>query len=370
MKINLVMIVRDEERYLERCMKSAVHLVDHMVITDTGSTDRTREIARNMGALVLEYGWNNDFSAARNFGLDHSDGDWNLVLDADETLRFYSREALEERISRLSDGWGQAWMGAITRYDSYQDGDGTSVSTSLIPRLLPRGIRYAGIIHEQPDTGIPCYPLLLEADHDGYVSCDKGERNLPYLEKAVNLYPEDVYYRFQMAATLRNMKRLEDSLDWFRGFYKMAPPQAGYRTEGVLSYLYTLLDLGGPACLDEAWDIIRREKPVLGKRADFCFLCGLFYMKLVLSDVKQYYHLLPGIENSFLECLRIGEHPEQGGVVGAGSFKAAYNLGLWYEVSGNRGKAAEYYRQSALAGFKPASERLADILVKPSDFSY
>ena len=82
-------------------------------------------------------------------------------------------------------------------------------------------------------------------------------------------------------------------------------------------------------------------------------------MKLVLSDVGQYRHLLPEIENSYLECLRIGEHPEQGGVVGAGSFKAAYNLGLWYEVSGNGEKAAEYYRQSALAGFEPAARQLA-----------
>ena len=140
MKINLVMIVRNEERSLERCLKSAEHLVDDIIIADTGSADRTKEIARNAGALVLEYEWTDDFSAARNFALDHSDGDWNLVLDADETLRPYTRKGLEERISRLRAAYGQAWMGAITRYDSYHDGDGISVSTSLIPRLLPRGV--------------------------------------------------------------------------------------------------------------------------------------------------------------------------------------------------------------------------------------
>ena len=366
MKINLVMIVRNEERSLERCLKSAEHLVDDIIIADTGSADRTKEIARNAGALVLEYEWTDDFSAARNFALDHSDGDWNLVLDADETLRPYTRKGLEERISRLWAAYGQAWMGAITRYDSYHDGDGISVSTSLIPRLLPRGVRYGGIIHEQPDTGIECYPLLLEADHDGYLSGDKGERNLPYLEKAARMYPQDPYYRFQMAATLRNMKRLKDSLHWFRSFYEKVPGQAGYRTEGILLYLYTLMDLDGPACLHEAGEIIGREKPVLGKRADFCFLCGLYYMKLVLSDVGQYRHLLPEIEHSYLECLRIGEHPEQGGVVGTGSFKAAYNLGLWYEVSGNGEKATEYYRQSALAGFEPAARRLKEMSVKMS----
>lgn len=361
MKINLVMIVRNEERTLERCLKSAAHLADDMIIADTGSGDRTKEIALALGAQVWDYTWTDDFSAARNYALDHSDGDWNLILDADETLRPCSRGELEARIRRLSAVYGGGWMGAITRYDAYHDGDATGVSASLIPRLLPKGIRYEGIIHEQPDTKLPCAPISLEADHDGYINADKGERNLPYLKKAVETHPEDAYYQFQMAATLRNMKRLQESLVWFRTFYKGVTQQAGYRTEGILLYLYTLLDLDGPVCLQEAGSVIEREKPSLGRRADFCFLCGLFYMKLVLSDVNQYYSLLPEIENSYLACLSIGEHPEQGGVVGTGSFKAAYNLGLWYEVSGQMDKAQEYYRRSALAGFEPARARLAQL---------
>lgn len=358
MKINLVMIVRNEEKTLEKCLRSAASLVDGIVIADTGSTDRTRETALDMGAQVFDYVWTDNFSAARNYALDHSDGDWNLILDADEILRLCSREALEHQIRRLSGVYGQKWTGAITRYDSYRGGDGISVSTSLIPRLLPRGIRYEGIIHEQPDTGFPCFPVLLEADHDGYLHGDKGERNLPYLKKAVEMHPDDPYYSFQLAATLRNMKRLEESLAWFRMFYKDVTPRAGYRTEGILLYLYTLLDLGRADCLEEAGDVIGREKSSLGRRADFNFVCGLFYMKLVLSDVKRYYSFLPEIENSYLECLRIGEHPEAGGVTGTGSFKAAYNLGLWYEVSGNLEKAVEYYRQSAAYGFEPAKKRL------------
>lgn len=358
MKINLVMIVRNEERALERCLKSAAHLADHVIITDTGSRDRTRDIALGMGAQVWDYQWTDDFSAARNYALDHSDGDWNLVLDADEILRPCSRETLETEINRLSAVHGREWMGAVTRYDSYYDKDGIGVSSSCLPRLLPRAVRYEGIIHEQPDTAFPCYMIPLEADHDGYLHQDKGERNLPYIMKAADMHPGDGYYLFQMAATLRNMKRLEDSLGWFRKFYDAVPLRAGYRTEGILLYLYTLLDLDGPDCLAEARDIIERERPSLGKRADFCFLCGLFFMKLVLSDVERYLPLLPEIENSYLKCLSIGEHPELGGVVGTGSFKAAYNLGVWYEVSGQMEKAREYYRQSALAGFEPALQRL------------
>ena len=123
-------------------------------------------------------------------------------------------------------------------------------------------------------------------------------------------------------------------------------------------YLYTLLDVGSRACLDEAAAVVEREERVLGGFPDFCFVCGLFYMKRVLSDVERYMDLLPNIEKCYLKCLRLGERPELGGVVGTGSFKAAYNLGAWYEVSGQTELARKYYKEAAKAGYGPAKERL------------
>lgn len=354
MKLNLVMIVKNEERSLRRCLKAAKPLVDRMIIADTGSSDKTAEIARSMGATVLEFPWINDFSAARNFALDHSDGDWNLVLDADEYLRPCRRRDLE----RVLNSRGGMWLGGLTRYDSYEDEDGISQSTSVLPRVLPKGVRYEGIIHEQPGGDYPCYGLPLSADHDGYLVADKGERNLSYLEEAVELYPEDPYYQFQMASTLRNLKRREESLTYFREFYRLAGPVSGYRAGGVVLYLYTLLDVGSQACLDEAAAVVEREEGALGGFPDFCFVCGLFYMRRVLSDVERYMDLLPNIEKSYLRCLKLGERPELGGVVGTGSFKAAYNLGAWYEVSGQTELARKYYKEAAKAGYGPARERL------------
>lgn len=357
MKLNLVMIVKNEERSLRRCLKAAKPLVDQIIIADTGSTDRTAEIARTMGAVVMDFPWVNDFSAARNFALDHSDGDWNLVLDADEYLRPCSRRDLE-KILKKREG---IWLGGITRYDSYEDEAGISQSTSVLPRLLPRGIRYEGIIHEQPKGDYPCYCLPLAADHDGYLVADKGERNLPYLQEAVRQNPLDGYYWFQLASTLRNMKRLKESLEPFGRFYGLAEPFCGYRSGGVVLYLYTLLDLGTGECLDKAAEIVEKEQAALGNWSDFCFVCGLFYMKRVLSDVERYIDLLPNIERCYLKCLKLGERPELGGVVGTGSFKAAYNLGAWYEVSGQMQLAGKYYREAAKMGYGPARERLKEI---------
>ncbi len=359
MNISLVMIVKNAERSLKRCLQSAAPLVDQMIVADTGSTDRTREIAAEAGARVLSFQWRDDFSAARNFALDHSDADWNLILDSDEYLRSPSRKKLEQSVRRLSGLYGTRWMGAILRYDTFPGTDGNEVSISPIPRFLPAGVRYSGIIHEQPHTDFPCYQIPLEADHDGYLFENKGARNLAYLYKAVEQEPEDSYYRFQLAATLRNLGKLPEALEQFRAFYGSCPGASGYRTEGILLYLYTLMDIGSLSCLTEARGIIDKEQARLSGRADYWFVCGLFYMKLVLADTASYIGFLPEIEASYLTCLQIGEHPEQGGVIGTGSFKAAYNLACWYEVSGQREKAADYYRLAAKHGYQPALKRLA-----------
>ena len=84
--ISLCMIVRNEQEYLQQCLDSVKDLVDEIIIIDTGSTDRTVEIAKNNGAKVFYYKWDNDFSKARNESLKHATHEWILVLDADETI--------------------------------------------------------------------------------------------------------------------------------------------------------------------------------------------------------------------------------------------------------------------------------------------
>lgn len=371
MKINLVMIVKDEERSLKRCLLAARPFVDEMIVVDTGSKDNTKRIAEETGAKVYEFAWVRDFSAARNDALSRSDADWNLVLDADEYLRPAGRERLERALLKGDERYGKGrWMGAILRFDSYRepahgeerDRAEISIHSALLPRLLPAGVRYRGVIHEQPDCDFPCLLLPLEADHDGYLIEGKGERNLTYLQEAVKQEPANSYYWYQMAVTLRELGRREESLPWFRRLWKEGADAAeSYRVDGVLRYLYTLMDLGTASYLGEAKAVIEEAEPTWKGRADFCFVCGLFYMKLVLSDVSRYISYLPRIEASYLACLRIGEHPEAETVAGTGSFKAAYNLGIWYEVSGQISKARTYYGRAARDGYQPAKERLKNL---------
>jgi len=80
------MIVKDEERFLRSCLDSVKDIADEIIIVDTGSTDRTKDIAARSRAKVFDFKWNNDFSAARNFSLKKATSNWVLVMDADEML--------------------------------------------------------------------------------------------------------------------------------------------------------------------------------------------------------------------------------------------------------------------------------------------
>ncbi|MBW3013481.1 glycosyltransferase [Candidatus Woesearchaeota archaeon] len=84
--ISVCMIVKNEEACLERCLNSIKDLADEIIIVDTGSTDKTVEIAKKFTEKIFDFEWIGDFSAARNFSIKQATKDWILVLDADEMI--------------------------------------------------------------------------------------------------------------------------------------------------------------------------------------------------------------------------------------------------------------------------------------------
>ena len=98
MKLSLCAIALNEEAALPQCLSSVTGVVDEIILLDTGSCDRTKEIARSFDAKVYDYKWCNDFSAARNEALKYVSGDWVLVLDADEVLRPEIGSSLKQAI--------------------------------------------------------------------------------------------------------------------------------------------------------------------------------------------------------------------------------------------------------------------------------
>lgn len=348
--IALVMIVKNEERCLKRCLDSAADLADQIIIVDTGSEDRTREIARGAGAQVYSYTWKNDFADARNYALSLSNADWNLILDADEYITAGTREDIS---AFLESG---LCMGDIYRKDVYMENGELTYSQSRLSRILPKGVLYKGKIHEQPDSNLPTVLLPIKIDHDGYLQTgEKERRNLPYLLRELEERPEDAYLLYKIAGSYHTLGEHAKALDAFREFYRKVPPHAPYRPKGVVGYLYSLMEHKD---FSEILELLPIEEKNLNCHASFHFFCGVFYMNLILSDIARYKDYLPKIEESYLRCLEIGENLQDEEDIGAGTYKAAYNLGTWYEVSGKPEKAREYYLRASRQGYGKAKERL------------
>jgi GT2 family glycosyltransferase len=101
-RVSLTMIVRDEQQNLPRCLESVRGLFDEIVVVDTGSVDRTKEIARSFGAKVFDFVWVDDFAAARNEALKHATGDYAFWLDADDVVEPAEREKLRALLDGLA----------------------------------------------------------------------------------------------------------------------------------------------------------------------------------------------------------------------------------------------------------------------------
>ena len=101
--ISLCMIVKNEEDCLKKCLESLKGIVDEMIVVDTGSTDRTKEIAKECGAKVLDFVWTGDFSDARNFAFSQATGDYIYSADADEELDEDNRQRFMQLKNDLSE---------------------------------------------------------------------------------------------------------------------------------------------------------------------------------------------------------------------------------------------------------------------------
>ncbi|MGZ3376510.1 MAG: glycosyltransferase [Phenylobacterium sp.] len=338
-RLALVMIARDEARSIGRALESARAHVDRMIVLDTGSTDATREIARAAGAEVHEFVWCDDFAAARNAALGHSDADWNLILDADEWLES-GMESLGP--GTLAPGEG-GFLGAIRVRSLIEDQPG-STSQAWIARVLPRGVGYSGRIHEQPVSDLPQRRLPLEIGHDGYSAANldrKGARNETLLMRELEAAPDDPYLWFQLAKEHQARNRYPQAAFCFTEALRLAPPDAGYRHPLVVR---TLMMLKANGQLAEALTLADAEVVNWEDSPDFYFIVGHLYLEAAgeaPSQAKD--HFLPIAESAWKRCLEIGERPDlEGAISGCGGHMAAHNLAVFHETLGDPQKAAEY----------------------------
>ena len=204
--ISLSMIVRDEEDFLPECLESVRGIVDEIVVVDTGSVDRTVEIARDAGAIVKSFTWTEDFSAARNVALKGCNNDWVLILDADERLSPNFGSIIRSAIADTSANVIFIPLYNASRLDAKPDEIlsgaaclGQPILMARLFRLTP-GMRWEGALHETINMPESHEIRQLEVDapiiHFGYVnkimqSRGKVQRNLKLGEKRCKQQPDN-----------------------------------------------------------------------------------------------------------------------------------------------------------------------------------
>lgn len=216
--LTLSMIVKNEEKMLRGCLESAEKLVDEIVIVDTGSEDRTVEIAREFGAKVYHFDWINDFAAARNEALKHSNGKWILYLDADERISQFEIDKFRKSLSELSEDSGGLICTIESPHANLTGGE-SDVHRGSYPRIFKNlgvdKVRFQGRVHEQISPSLKENNLkLLQSDiiiyHLGYdqsreIMEGKIERNYKMLLQHVREEPTNGYAWYQLGQTLGHM---------------------------------------------------------------------------------------------------------------------------------------------------------------------
>lgn len=229
--LTLCVIVRDEALDLAGLLAGPHDLWDECVVVDTGSRDTSAEVAIRAGARVIHQPWRDDFSTARNAGLDAARGRWALVLDCDERLAPADRKTLRRLVLGPAD---RAWSLPQWNYTDRRDlpdarlvpaaardmarGADTYVEARQI-RLFPRrrDLRYAGNVHESLDeamalAGVVVERLELPIHHYGHLpEMNKTElRNSLYgrlLRQKIRVNPEEPLARYELGVQLANEGR-------------------------------------------------------------------------------------------------------------------------------------------------------------------
>ena len=206
MKLSIAMMVKNEEKNLEETLK-AIDLIKEkinteIIIVDTGSADKTVEIAKRYTNKVFFHKWIDDFAKMRNISLSYCKGEWILVLDADEVI-----ENPEEIVNLFTRNEIEKYNTATVKVRNFTDSSKKRSSLGNIYRLFKRDsdLKYVGIIHERAVCKKPVLNTNIILSHKGYISDDyelmeyKFKRNTNLLLKHIEENGDDIYTYFQLS---------------------------------------------------------------------------------------------------------------------------------------------------------------------------
>lgn len=344
--ISVCIIAKNEESRIEQCLQSIKPYGFEIVVVDTGSTDRTKELAAKYADKVLDFAWCDDFSAARNFSLREASNNWIFMLDCDETVKYLDLEELTYFRKHLADS-----VGSVSRENLVtENGSLVLNNTDYTERFFDRRLyRYTGIIHEQltPIRGreFPNYLLKTTLLHTGYDMTEeernaKYQRNFTLLLKQLEQEPQNPYLYYQLGKSCEILKDYARACEYYdKGLEFDLDPELAYVQAMVVSYGNALLYTDN-AETALGFEGIYEE---FGGVTDFVYLMGNIYRENAMYEqaLEQYQKavgMTPGKQN------------------GTNSFLPVYQSGTIFEALGDPETAAACYEKCA--DFPPAARRL------------
>lgn len=349
--ISVCIIAKNEETYIEECLKRLSCYDWEIVVTDTGSTDHTKEIASRYTKQLFSFPWCDDFSAARNYCISRASHPWILSIDCDEYLTADCDEAALSTLLAPCMQFPEK-AGMIEIQNPHASSFQTSISFERVARFFHREYyHYEGRVHEQPSSLRGTAPLYLDVPlsfyHIGYAQEEnlsrKALRNIRLLKEELEKIPDDPYLYYQLGQSFFVMGRMREACDAFdKGLSFDVEPCLAYVRTMVESYGYCLLALKQyekALSFENIYD-------TFSDRADFIFLMGLIYMN-------------NGMFDQAIAEFRKAASTAECSVAGTNSYCAFYNIGVIYECTGHIKEAQEYYEKCG--AYSPATEALERI---------
>lgn len=243
--VSVCIIAKNEEKYIEECLKRLASYGMEIVVTDTGSTDRTREIALQYADKVIDFTWIEDFSAARNFCAANATNDWILVLDCDEYVSGIDVAALKKCIKAFPKNTGLLRLQNLIYMPDGEKG----YSSDDIPRLYNKKyFKFQEPVHEQlvpvdaPQESVTLQSFLIpmEAIHYGYAlpleeMRQKQERNLSLLYHQLSKQGESAYLCFQIGQSELVLENYEKAILYYERGLAFDEPRN-------LTYVQTMIE--------------------------------------------------------------------------------------------------------------------------------
>ncbi len=244
-RISLCMIVKNEEADLPRCLDSVGGVISETIIVDTGSTDRTIEIAREYGAKIINFEWIDNFSAARNVSINAASGDWILILDADEIIAKQDIEALLKLCNSPEyDAYGLHYRnytnessGSIWVPNDYAYTEGNGIAGWFPTRKVrlfrnDKRIKFTGAVHEVAEPAIRQNGLRIgeahfPVHHYGELKkktiTDKKLKYLEYGKKKIEEEPENPMAYYEYGVQCSGFGAYEDAAEAFKKTLELSP---------------------------------------------------------------------------------------------------------------------------------------------------